>query len=76
MGKNKNFIEYVKDRPGHDRRYSVDWSKIKKVLGWEPKHDFDTWLEKTIKWYKNNTNWWKPLKDKQQEYFNKQYGRK
>lgn len=75
MGKDESKIEYVKDRPGHDRRYSVDWSKIKTRLGWQPKHDFDTWLEKTIKWYKNNTNWWKPLKEKQQLYFRRQYGR-
>jgi len=73
MGKSEEDIEYVKDRPGHDRRYSVNWSKIKKTLGWEPKYDFDTWLEKTVKWYQNNTNWWKPLKDKQQKYFKKQY---
>lgn len=73
MGMDGSMIEYVKDRPGHDRRYSVDWTKIKKTLGWEPKADFDTWLEKTIRWYKNNTNWWKPLKDKQQKYFKKQY---
>jgi len=73
MGKSEEDIEYVKDRPGHDRRYSVNWSKIKKTSDWEPKYDFDTWLEKTIHWYKNNTNWWKPLKDKQQKYFKKQY---
>lgn len=73
MGKGEEMIEYVQDRPGHDRRYSVNWNKIKNRLGWEPKHDFDTWLEKTIKWYKNNTNWWKPLKDKQANYFKKQY---
>ncbi|MGB9637526.1 MAG: dTDP-glucose 4,6-dehydratase, partial [Microgenomates group bacterium] len=73
MGKSEEFIEYVKDRPGHDRRYSVNWSKIRKTLGWEPKYDFDTWLEKTIHWYQNNTNWWKPLKEKQKKYFEKQY---
>jgi len=76
MGKNESHIEYVKDRPGHDRRYSVDWSKIKKALAWQPKYDFDTWLEKTVKWYQNNTNWWKPLKEKQEKYFKKQYGKK
>lgn len=73
MGKSEESIEYVNDRPGHDRRYSVDWSKIKKTFAWEPKYDFDTWLEKTTRWYQNNTNWWKPLKDKQQKYFKKQY---
>ena len=76
MNMDDSMIEYVQDRPGHDRRYSVDWSKINKVLGWKPQHDFDTWLEKTISWYKNNTNWWKPLKDKQQKFFKKQYGKK
>lgn len=75
MGKTENDLEYVKDRPGHDRRYSVDWTKIKKSLDWEPKYDFDTWLEKTVKWYKNNTNWWKPLKDKQKKFFKKQYSK-
>ena len=73
MGRGEEMIEYVKDRPGHDRRYSVDWSKIKRELGWKPLYDFDTWLEKTIKWYKNNTDWWKPLKEKQKGYFKKQY---
>jgi len=76
MGMDESMIEYVTDRPGHDRRYSVDWTKIKKTLGWKPQYDFDTWLEKTISWYKKNTNWWKPLKDKQQKYFKKQYGKK
>lgn len=74
MGKGEEMIEYVQDRPGHDRRYSVDWRKIRQRLGWEPEHDFDTWLEKTIRWYKNNTNWWKPLKEKQKKYFQKKYG--
>ncbi len=64
MGKDESFIEHVKDRPGHDRRYAVDWSKIKNELGWEPKHNFDEWLEKTVVWYQENENWWKPLKSK------------
>ncbi len=61
----KNFhscVEYVKDRPGHDRRYAVDWNKIKKELGWQPKYDFDTCLKKTINWYLKNKDWWKILK--------------
>lgn len=62
IGKDESFIEYVKDRPGHDRRYDVDWSKIKNELGWQPQHSFDEWLEKTVEWYKNNIEWWKRVK--------------
>jgi dTDP-glucose 4,6-dehydratase len=55
MGKNfDDSIEFVTDRPGHDRRYAVDWSKIKNELGWQPKADFDTHLASTIKWYEQN----------------------
>ena len=54
MGKDNSFIEHVKDRLGHDRRYAVDWSKIERELGWKPLHDFDKWLEKTVQWYKEN----------------------
>lgn len=74
MGKDESFIEFVKDRPGHDRRYAIDWSKIKTQLGWEPLNDFDTWLAKTIEWYKTNESWWKHVKSGEyQEYYKKQY---
>lgn len=76
MKKGEENIDYVSDRPGHDRRYSVDWTKMKQTYNWEPRYDFDTWLEKTISWYQNNTNWWKPLKEKQIKYFKKQYKKK
>lgn len=77
LGKDESYIEYVKDRPGHDRRYAVDWSKIKHDLGWEPLYDFDTWLEKTVEWYKSNTKWWQDIKNgTYQEYYAKQYGTK
>lgn len=46
FGKDKSYIKFVKDRPGHDRRYAVDWSKAKTELGWKPKYGFDEWLEK------------------------------
>lgn len=59
---NENMIEFVKDRPGHDRKYSIDWSKIKKTLGWQPLYSFDEWLEKTVNWYRNNQDWWERLK--------------
>lgn len=61
LKKDENYIELVKDRPGHDRRYAVDWSKMQKEFGWKPLHDFDSWLEKTVEWYKNNPGWWKKL---------------
>ena len=63
LEKDEDMIEFVKDRPGHDRRYGVNWSKIKNELNWEPLHSFDEWLEKTVNWYKDNEWWWKPLKE-------------
>ena len=62
MGKDHSSIEYVEDRKGHDLRYSIDCLKIKS-LGWTPKHNFDSALEKTINWYKENVWWWEPLKN-------------
>jgi dTDP-glucose 4,6-dehydratase len=76
LGKTEDSLEYVKDRPGHDRRYALDWSKIKSELGWEPLHGFDEWLEKTIQWYKENEEWWKNVKNgAYKEYYRKQYGK-
>jgi len=57
----ESYIEYVKDRPGHDRRYSLDMNKMSK-LGWRPKFDFDQAIEMTVGWYKENEWWWRPLK--------------
>jgi dTDP-glucose 4,6-dehydratase len=56
-------IEYVADRPGHDRRYSVDTSKIR-GLGWSKVHSIDTALEKTVNWYRDNEWWWGPLRQR------------
>jgi len=75
LDKDEDMIEFVKDRPGHDRRYAVDWSKLHKELGWEPQYSFDQWLEKTVTWYKENEEWWKRIKSgAYQEYYAKQYG--
>jgi dTDP-glucose 4,6-dehydratase len=71
FGRDKSFLKLVKDRPGHDRRYAVDWSKIKKELGWKPQYDFDTWLVKTVNWYRQNEWWWKPLKSQAEELYEK-----
>ncbi len=62
MGKTEDEIKFVKDRPGNDRKYDIDWSKIHKELGWEPLHDLDVWLEKTITWYSENRSWWEKIK--------------
>ncbi|MBI2028311.1 MAG: dTDP-glucose 4,6-dehydratase [Candidatus Levybacteria bacterium] len=75
LGKDENMLEFVKDRPGHDRKYAIDWSKIKSELGWGPLHSFDEWLEKTVEWYRNNERWWKRLKTKEfQKYYEELYG--
>lgn len=74
LGHSEEVIEFVRDRPGHDRRYAIDWSKIKNELGWEPLNSFDEWLEKTVSWYKENSEWWKKVKSGEyKEYYKKQY---
>lgn len=75
MGKDEKEIEFVKDRPGHDRRYAIDWTKINRELDWSPRHTFDEALKLTIEWYKNNADWWKKVKSgKYQQYYKQQYG--
>ena len=61
MGKDYSLIEFVEDRPGHDIRYSLDSSKIRRELGWKPIYKFDDALEYTVKWYLKNKWWWRPL---------------
>jgi len=63
LGKPANLIEYVNDRPGHDRRYSIDASKIQKQTGWKPKYEFEQALKETVDWYTKNQQWWEPLVD-------------
>ncbi|MCL4417820.1 MAG: dTDP-glucose 4,6-dehydratase [Actinobacteria bacterium] len=62
LEKPETMIESVADRLGHDRRYSVDCSKIEKELGWKPEVDFEEALHRTVHWYVNNEKWWRPLK--------------
>jgi len=74
LDKDESMIEYVKDRLGHDRRYAIDFSKIKKELGWEPQVSFEDGMKKTIDWYKDNKEWWQRCKSGEyKEYYNKQY---
>jgi dTDP-glucose 4,6-dehydratase len=63
MGKSDSEIQFVKDRAGHDKRYSLDSSKAM-ALGWKPEKKFEDGLVETIEWYKSNEWWWKPLKAK------------
>jgi dTDP-glucose 4,6-dehydratase len=61
LGKSESLIEYVTDRPGHDRRYSLDFGKVA-ALGYEPRADFEGMLEETVCWYVDHRSWWEPLK--------------
>lgn len=74
MGKDEVSIEFVPDRPGHDRRYAIDWSKINRELGWEPTVTLEEGLRRTIEWYKANEAWWKPIKSGEyQQFYQAQY---
>ncbi len=77
LGKTEEQISYVKDRPGHDRRYAIDSSKIMNELGWKPKYQFPEGIEKTIKWYIDNEPWWrKVMSGEYQKYFDNNYSSK
>ncbi|CAI8715807.1 dTDP-glucose 4,6-dehydratase [Bacillus pseudomycoides] len=64
LGKSKNMISFVPDRLGHDWRYAIDSSKLQRELGWKPIYSFTKGLEDTMEWYRNNEQWWKPLKSR------------
>jgi dTDP-glucose 4,6-dehydratase len=61
LEKPESLITYVKDRPGHDRRYAIDSSKIQRELGWIPSYTFERGIAETIKWYVDNQRWWKRI---------------
>jgi dTDP-glucose 4,6-dehydratase len=74
MGEKEDRIAFVPDRPGHDFRYSVDWSKIR-GLGWEPSCDFEEGLRRTVRWYRENRGWWEPIRSGEfKEYYRRRYG--
>ena len=74
-GADAELIEFVTDRPGHDRRYSLSSEKLR-ALGWEPQVRFDDGLERTVRWYKDNDWWWEPIRaGDYREYYERHYGR-
>lgn len=74
LGKPESLIRFVKDRPGHDRRYAIDPTKIKNELGWYPETDFESGIEKTVRWYLENREWWEKIKSGEYtEYYEKMY---
>ena len=75
-GADESLIEYVQDRPGHDRRYSLSSDKLRDELGWEAQVRFAEGLERTVQWYRDNEEWWGPIRSGEyREYYEKQYGR-
>jgi dTDP-glucose 4,6-dehydratase len=77
LGKTEEQITYVKDRPGHDRRYAIDSTKIQTELGWKPAYQFEDGIETTIKWYVKNENWWrKVMSGEYLKYYEKNYSGK
>lgn len=77
MGLSDTFLEFVRERPGQDRRYAIDYSKINRELGWEPSVTFDQGLREMVTWYRKNEQWWKPIRESAayREWFLKQFGK-
>ena len=77
LGASRDLIRHVEDRPGHDRRYSMDVSKLR-GLGWEPDHTNEEAIRKTVRWYADNEWWWRKVKDKgdYKDYYERQYGKR
>src|SRR6056297_873552 len=76
LGFGEEMIEYVQDRPGHDRRYAIRSHKIQAELDWKPKYDFEEGLRKTVQWYIDHEDWWKKIKSGEyKEYYEKWYNR-
>lgn len=77
LGSGDELIEYVKDRPGHDKRYAIDSTKIETKLGWKPQVTFEQGMQKTISWYKENQDWWKSIiSGEYMDYYKNQYSKR
>jgi dTDP-glucose 4,6-dehydratase len=77
LGKPRELIQHVTDRPGHDMRYALDTSRLQ-VLGWRPRHDLDAAIEKTVAWYVEHQDWWRRIKESWEfrAYYDRQYGKR
>lgn len=77
LGKPKDLIQHVEDRPGHDRRYALDISKIRDVVSWQPGWTFEKGLAQTVQWYEDRRDWWEPIKAGEfREYYQRMYGKR
>ena len=75
LGKSEDLIEYVQDRPGHDRRYAIDNTKITSKLGWSPSYTFEQGIDETIQWYMNNKQWMEKITSgSYMTYYERMYG--
>ena len=76
LEKDESLIEFVKDRPGHDRRYALSWAKLQR-LGWRPQANFEEALKETVRWYVENEGWWRRVKSGEYlKYYEAQYGKR
>jgi dTDP-glucose 4,6-dehydratase len=76
LGKSEDLVEHVKDRPAHDRRYALDTSRIRQLVGWKPQVEFDNGLADTVRWYVENAWWWEKIKSSEgyRNYYGRMYG--
>jgi dTDP-glucose 4,6-dehydratase len=75
LGRGEDLIRYVQDRPGHDRRYAIDASRVRDELGWEPRRRFEEALPDTVRWYLSHRDWWERVRSgAYREYYERQYG--
>jgi len=74
LGKPKSLLAHVVDRPGHDRRYAIDWSRLERSTGWRPRIPFGDGIRETVRWYQDHPDWWRPLKSGEfWEFYRKNY---
>ena len=77
LGKPRSLIRHVEDRPGHDRRYSVDSSKLMRTTGWKPEKAFEEGIRETVEWFVANESWWRPIRSGEfRTYYERMYGKR